>query len=81
MDPRVRMRDHEFRGDSLLPVKLRWTQRNEEIVKHSGRTRRTTPFDSVDKTTEDHRQKQCRGRRVCSRIWSVRSERGPEHDV
>ena len=30
------------------------------------------------KKTEDHRQKQCRGRNVCSSIGSVRSEGGPE---
>ena len=48
---------------------------DEEIVKRGSRARGTTPFESVYKKTEDHRQKQCRSRTVCSSIGSVRSER------
>ena len=38
-------------------------------------------FESVHKKTEDHRQKQRRGRAVCSSIGSVRSEGDPERDA
>ena len=53
---------HSF---SKLKRRVRWRQRNAEVVKCGGRTR-GTPFESVHKKTEDHRQKQCRGRIVCS---------------
>ena len=33
-------------------------KRNEEIVKRGSRARGTTPFESVHKKTEDHRQKE-----------------------
>ena len=49
-----------------------WRQRNEDIVKRGSRARRTTPFESVHKKTEDHRQVQCRGRTVRSSFGSIR---------
>ena len=45
-----------------------------------GRLCGTTSFECVHKKTEDHRQKQCRGRAVCSSIGSVRSDGSREHD-
>ena len=71
MDPSVRIREHGFSGDSFLRTWLGWRERNEEIVKHGSRARRTTPLERVHKKTEDHRQKQCRSRTVRSSIGSI----------
>ena len=81
MDPSFRIREHEFRGDSFLRLRLGWRQRSEEIVKRGSPARRMTPFEYVYKKTDCHRQKQCRGRTVCSSIGSIRSEGRREHDV
>ena len=74
LDPSFRIRGHGLRSDSGLDT-------NDEIVKRGSRARGTTPLRRVHKKTEDHRQKQCRSRTQCSGIGSVRSDRGPEHDV
>ena len=75
MDPIVRTREHEFMGDSFLRLTLGWREGNEDIVKRGSCAPRTTLFESVQKKTENHRQKQCRSRTVCSSIGSIRSER------
>ena len=59
MDPCFRIRGHEFRSEGILGLRLGWRQRNEEIVECGSRARGTTSFQSIYKTTEDHRQKQC----------------------
>ena len=60
MDPNIRSREHdELRGDSVLRLRLSWRQRNEEIVKRGSCARGAR---------DNHRQKQCRSRAVCSSI-------------
>ena len=75
------VRDYEFRSDGPLGHRLACRQGNAEVVKCQGRTRGTTPFESVHKKTEHRREEQWRGRIVCSSIGSVRSESCLEHDV
>ena len=75
LDPSVRIREHELRGDSFLPTQTRLEIKETRRLSSEGVAVGATPFDSVHKKTDDHRQKQCRIRTVCSSIGSIRSER------
>ena len=70
MDPSFRTRGHEFRSDGLLRLLLGWRQRNAEVVKRGGRTRGTTPFVSVHRSSA-----------VAELYAAAFGSVSPEHDV